>query len=93
MELSGLIVSAARTVGIGLGGAVAYDGVKRVARMGLLRYPAVTLTTWGLRGARVAGTGVERARLTAGDLVGEARARLGEQAPIPGATDGHGHEH
>ncbi len=93
MELSGLIVRAAQTVATGLGGAIAYDGVKRVARSGVFRNAAVTVTTWGLRGVRVAETGAEQARLTIGDVISEARARLGEQAPVPGAANGHGHEH
>ncbi len=92
MEFSGLIVRAAQTVATGLGGAIAYDGVKRVARSGVLRGAAVTVTTWGLRGVRAAEAGAEQARLTVGDLISEARARLGETAPAPGAN-GHGHEH
>jgi hypothetical protein len=92
VEFSGLIVRAAQTVATGLGGAIAYDGIKRVARSDLLRSAAVTVTTWGLRGARAAETGAEQARLTVGDIISEARARLGETAPVPGAN-GHGHEH
>jgi len=93
VEFSGLIIRAAQTVATGLGGAVAYDGVKRVARSGLMRNAAVTVTAWGLRGARAAEAGAEQARLTVGDVISEARARLGEQAPVPGAANGHGHEH
>jgi len=93
MELGGLIFRAAQIVATGLGGAVAYDGVKRVARAGVLRNVAVTVTTWGLRGVRAAGSGAEQARLTIGDVIGEARGRLGEEAPVPGAANGHGHEH
>jgi hypothetical protein len=92
VEFSGLIVRAAQTVATGLGGAIAYDGVKRIARSDVFRGMAVTITTWGLRGARAAETGAEQARLTIGDIIGEARARLGETAPVPGAT-AHGHEH
>lgn len=89
--VNGLIVHAARAVATGLAGAIAYDGVKRVARSGALRGTAVTVTAWGMRGVRAAETGAERARLTIGDVIGEARARIGEQAPAPGTT--HGHEH
>ncbi|HEX4725934.1 MAG TPA: DUF1490 family protein [Pseudonocardiaceae bacterium] len=91
MELSGLIIRAAQTVATGLGGAIAYDGVKRVARSGVFRNAAVTVTTWGLRGVRAAESGAEQARLTIGDVISEARARLGEQAPVPGAANGHEH--
>lgn len=88
-----LLVNAARTVATGLAGAVVYDGVKRVARSGALRGTAVTVTSWGLRGVRAAEIGAERARLSFGDIVSEARARNGEQAPAPGTPTGHGHEH
>jgi len=93
VNVSGLVVHAGRTVASGLAGAIAYDGIKRIVRSGVLRGAAVTVTTWGLRGARAAETGAEQARLTFGDVLSEARARLGEQAPVPGAANGHGHEH
>ena len=84
---------AAGLVASGLAGAVAYDGVKRVARSGAVRATAVTVTSWGLLGARAAETGAERARLATADIVSEARDRIGEQAPVPGSGTGHGHEH
>lgn len=87
---------AGKAVGLvasGLAGAVAYDGVKRVARSGAARETAVTMTTWGLRGARAAETGAEKARLATADIVSEARGRIGEQTPAPGSGNGHGHEH
>jgi hypothetical protein len=93
MVLSGLICNVARVVVTGLTGAVAYDGVKRVARSGAIRDATVTVTAWGLRGLRAAETGAENARLVTADIVSEARARIGEQAPVPGAAGGHGHEH
>jgi hypothetical protein len=91
--VQGLIVKAARVAATGLVGAAAYDGVKRVARSSALRGAAVTGTTWGLRGVRAAETGAEKARLATADIVSEARARLGEETPAPGAVNGHGHEH
>jgi hypothetical protein len=93
MVMSGLICNAARVVATGLTGAVAYDGVKRVARSGVIRGATVTVTAWGLRGLRAAETGAENARLVTADIVSEARARIGEQAPVPGTAGGHGHEH
>ncbi|MCO5556195.1 hypothetical protein L7F22_009739 [Adiantum nelumboides] len=57
----GLVVS-------GLAGAVAYDGVKKVARSGAVREAAVSMTTWGLKGARAAETGAEKARLATADI-------------------------
>jgi hypothetical protein len=93
MVVSGLICNAARVVATGLTGAVAYDGVKRVVRSGAIRDATVTVTAWGLRGLRAAETGAENARLVTADIVSEARARIGEQAPVPGTAAGHGHEH
>lgn len=93
--MNGLVVRAARAVGTGLAGAVAYDGVKRFARSGVIRGATVTGTAWGLRGFRAAEARAEKARLAAGDIVSEARERIGEQAPAPGTVNGreHGHEH
>jgi hypothetical protein len=91
--VNGLVVRAARAVATGLAGAIAYDGVKRIARTDVIRGTAVTGTVWGLRGFRAAEAGAEKARLVAGDIVSEARERIGEQAPAPGTVNGHGHEH
>ena len=91
--MNSLIVRAARVVATGLAGAVAYDGVKRVVRSGAIRSATVAGTVLGLRGVRAAETGAEKARLVAGDIVSEARERIGEQAPAPGTANGHEHEH
>jgi hypothetical protein len=88
-----LVVKAAQVVATGLAGAVAYDGVKRIARSGVIRSATVTGTSWGLRGFRAAEAGAEKARLAAGDIVSEARERNGEQAPAPGTFSDHGHDH
>ncbi|MCF7549622.1 DUF1490 family protein [Pseudonocardia sp. WMMC193] len=93
MFAAGLIGKAAGLVGSGLVGAAAYDGVKRVVRSGAVRGAAVTVTSWGLRGARAAETGAERARLATADIVSEARAKIGEEAPVPGAAHVHDHDH
>ncbi|MDT8912515.1 DUF1490 family protein [Amycolatopsis sp. PS_44_ISF1] len=87
---------AGRAVGLvvtGLAGAAAYDGVKRFARSGAIRSATVSVTAWGLKGARAAETGAEKVRLATADVVSEARARTGEQSPVPGTPAGHGHEH
>jgi hypothetical protein len=91
MIVGGLVGKAAGLVASGLVGAAAYDGVKRVARSGAVRGAAVTVTSWGLRGARAAEAGAEKARLTTADIVSEAREKIGEEAPVPGAA--HTHEH
>lgn len=89
--LAGRVVGA---VGTGLVGAAAYDGLKRVLRSSSAREGAVWATSVGLRGVRAAETGSEQVRLTVGDIVSEARERLGEQAPAPGGEQAEaGHEH
>ena len=86
-----LVGRAARVVVTGLVGAIAHDAAKRIARTGVIRGATVTGTVWGLRGFRAAEAGAEKARLVAGDIVSEARERIGEQAPAPGTVNGHGH--
>jgi hypothetical protein len=92
--LGALITRAGSTVLTGLVGAVAYDGAKKAVGDGTARSGAVNALAWGLRGKRRLETGAEQVRLVTGDLVAEARAKVGEQAPPPGATDTlHDHDH
>ena len=93
--MMGVIVGkAAGLVAGGLAGAITYDGVKRLVRSDALRSGAVSVTSWGLRGARAVETGAEKARLATADIVSEAREKIGEQAPPPGAgAPAHNHEH
>lgn len=91
--LGGLLARGAVVVATGAAGAAAWDGIKRVARSGAVRGGLVEATALGLRGARAAETGAERARLAAADIVSEARERIGEQSPPPGVTAGHDHDH
>lgn len=94
MAVGELAARAAGLIVTGLTGAAAYDGVKRLVRGRSVRAIAVSATAAGLRGVRAAEIGAERARLTAADIVSEARERIGEQASPPGAaTAGHNHEH
>ncbi|MGH8905102.1 MAG: DUF1490 family protein [Egibacteraceae bacterium] len=61
-----------------------------------LRRAAVGVVTGGIVLSRRLGTMTEEARLTAGDVVAEARKRLGEEATPPQTTtraSGHEHEH
>lgn len=90
--IGSLLARAGATVTTGLVGAVAYDGVRKAVSGGAAREGAVTALTWGLRGKRRAEVRAEQVRLVTGDLVAEARARAGEQAPPPGAA-GHAHDH
>ncbi|MFT4125314.1 MAG: DUF1490 family protein [Gordonia sp. (in: high G+C Gram-positive bacteria)] len=93
MTLHVLLAKAGSAVATGLVGAVAYD----VARKGLAKAPlregAVVVTSWGLRGTRKAEEVAEETRLRTADIVAEARERIGEQAPAPGVTEVHDHEH
>jgi Protein of unknown function (DUF1490) len=90
--IGGFVGKAAGVLASGLVGAAAYDGVKRLVRSDTLHGAAVTVTAWGLRGARAAEAGAERARLATADIVSEARERIGEQTPPPGAP-AHDHTH
>jgi Protein of unknown function (DUF1490) len=90
--IGGFVGKAAGLLASGLVGAAAYDGVKRLVRSDSVHAAAVTVTAWGLRGARAAEAGAERARLTTADIVSEARERIGEQTPPPGAA-GPAHDH
>ncbi len=92
MVFSAIVGRAAQLVATGLAGAVAYDGLKKALQSKVLHDAAVTVTAMGLRSLRVAETGAEKARLTAADIVSEARERIGEQAAPPmSATRGHNH--
>lgn len=90
----GLFAKAGSTIVTGLVGAVAWDGVKKAAETGAVREGAVTTVALGLRGKRRVEAGAERVRLATGDIVADARQRVGEQAPPPGADiAAHDHEH
>lgn len=86
---------AGRFVASSVLGVLIVDVAKSARRSGALRQAAVTATAWGLRGARRVEVGAEGARLAGGDILAEARARNGEQAPAPGTdvASGHDHEH
>lgn len=88
-----IVGKAAALVATGLAGAVALEGVKKAVRGQTLHGAAVAVTSWGLRGARAAEAGAEKARLATADIVSEARERLGEQSAPPGAPAAHQHEH
>lgn len=88
-----LLTKAAATVATGAVGAAAYDALRRAARSAPVREATVTATSWGLRGVRKAEESAERSRLAIGDIVAEARERIGEEAPPPTATTGHDHDH
>lgn len=99
-EKGNLVTRTGRLAATGVLGVVIVDGLRAAARRGTLREGAVGLTAMVLRGKRRAEVGAENVRLAGGDVVAEARARNGEQAPAPGAdvggaagAAGHDHDH
>jgi hypothetical protein len=94
MIVGPVIRRAAQTLAAGVAGVVAVDGLRRLLRNGAVRNGAVAATSWTLRGKRSMEAGAETARLAMADVVSEARGRIGEQSPPPGAgNDPHDHEH
>lgn len=86
---------AARAVGLlvsGVAGAAVIETLKQPATANAARRGLVTVTAWTLRGKRQIENGAENLRLTAGDVVAEARARIGETAPPP-AHPAEPHDH
>lgn len=92
MAWQALAAKVASTVVTGVVGVAAYNALKKAAEKAPVRAAAVTATAWGLRAARVAEEQAEQARLTMGDVVAEARERIGEEAPPPVVAE-HGHAH
>ena len=89
-----LLTKAAGMLISGIAGAAVVDRLKQPGNGNIARRGAVTVTTWGLKGKRRIETGAENMRLSAGDIVAEARERVGEQAPPPAEpVNQHDHEH
>jgi hypothetical protein len=94
MMLGSIAGKAACRVRTGLAGAAAYDGAKKVLGVVVAHEAVVAVVALGLRGVRAAETGADKARLATADILGEAREKIGEQAPPPGVGAGeHYHEH
>lgn len=87
MVWHGILAKAAPTVITGMVGAAAYDGLRKVAKKPL-RAATVSVTAWGLRLAREAEEGAERARLAVADVVAEAAERVGNETSPPVAQAG-----
>lgn len=88
-----LVGKAASTVATGVAGVLVVDGFKRWRRTVFSRSNVVTATAWGLRGLRAAETGAESARLSAADVVAEAKERIGEPPRPARAGGSHDHAH
>lgn len=88
---------AARAAGLlisGVAGAAVVDRLKRPATGTAVKRAAVSVTALTLRGKRRLESGAENLRLTAGDVVAEAREKIGEQAPPPAQpAPAHDHDH
>jgi Protein of unknown function (DUF1490) len=82
MVLHGLLAKAAPTVVTGAVGVAAYQALRKGVAKVPLRAATVTVTAWGMRFARDAERkaqhGAEQARLTAADVIAEAKERIGE---------------
>lgn len=90
-DLSGRIAHTAITGAVGV---ATYSVLRRLVTWAPKRQVAVSGTVLGLRAWRGAERGVEVARLTAADIVAEAKGRVGESVSPPGAIeDEPGHTH
>jgi hypothetical protein len=85
MVWQGVLAKAAPTVVTGVVGAVAYEGLRKVAAKNPLRAASVSVTAWGLRVAREAEESAARARLAVADVVAEAAERIENESPPPAA--------
>ncbi|MDP7729457.1 MULTISPECIES: DUF1490 family protein [Mycobacterium] len=88
-----LLAKAAGAVFTGLVGVSAYEVLRKVAGKAPVRRTSVAVAELGLRGTRRAEVAAESARLRIGDVVAEARERVGEEVPPPGAAEVHDHDH
>lgn len=88
-----LFAKAASLVVTGVVGVSAYELLRKALGTAPVRRTAVAATEVGLRGTRRAEAVAESTRLKVGDVVAEARERIGEEAPTPAAADVHDHDH
>jgi hypothetical protein len=89
-----LAVRAAGLLISGVAGAAVVDRLKQPTTGAAVKRAAVAVTALTLRGKRRLETGAENLRLSAGDVVAEARERIGEQAPPPAQpAQPHDHDH
>jgi Protein of unknown function (DUF1490) len=98
MMLHGLLAKAAPTVVTGAVGVAAYGALRKGVAKFPLRAATVTVTAWGIRAAREAERkaqqSAEQARLTAADVIAEAKERIGEDvAPLVVVDSGNNDAH
>lgn len=77
----------------GVIGAVIVDGLRSGRARRTARGGAVSVTAWGLRAQHKAEVKAEELRLGFGDIVAEARERVGDEAKPPADVSGHDHDH
>lgn len=93
MVVHALLGKAVSAVVSGVAG-VTLVNAARGGRLGrVARTAAVGVATVGLRAVRAAEQGAETTRLVTADIVAEAREKVGEQVPAPGAATVHDHQH
>jgi hypothetical protein len=82
LVLHGFVAKAVPTVVTGAVGVAAYEVLRKGVAKIPLRAATVTATAWGIRvgreAERKAGESAERARLTAADVIAEAKERIGD---------------
>ena len=96
--MHGLMAKAVPTVVTGAVGVAAYEVLRKGVAKIPLRAATVTATAWGIRvgreAERKAGESAERARLTAADVIAEAKERLGDDArPVAVVDSGNDDDH
>lgn len=97
LALHGFMAKAVPTVVTGAVGVAAYEALRKGVAKIPLRSATVTVTAWGIRvgreAERKAGESAERARLTAADVIAEARERIGDDVTRVAADSGHTDDH
>jgi hypothetical protein len=91
LALHGFVAKAVPTVVTGAVGVAAYEALRKGVAKVPFRAATVTVTAWGIRAGREAerkaGESAERARLTAADVISEAKERIGDDATLVAAAD------
>lgn len=92
--IAGAAAKAAGLLVSGIAGAAVVDRLKQPATGAAAKRALVAVTAVTLRGKRSIEAGAENLRLAAGDVVAQAREKIGETAPPPAhPAPAHDHEH
>ncbi len=94
--LHGVVAKALPAVVTGAVGVAAYEAARKAVGKFPLRGVTVTVTAWGMRVAREAERkaqrSAEQARLTAADVIAEAKERIGEDVAPVVVTNSDNHD-